>query len=108
MAHYAKVENNIVTQVIVAEAEFFDTFVDSSPGKWIQTSYNGNIRKNYATIGGTYDATNEAFIPPKEYASWTLNQTTFLWEAPTAKPENDLSYMWNEEGLVWEQVSEIE
>lgn len=108
MAHYAKVENNIVTQVIVAEAEFFDTFVDSSPGKWIQTSYNGNIRKNYAMVGGTYDKAGDAFYEPQPYASWTLNRTTFLWEAPTAKPEDGLVYMWNEEGGVWEQVSEVE
>ena len=77
MAHYAKVVNGIVEKVIVAEAEFFDTFVDDSPGQWIQTSYNTRggahilggtpLRKNYASIGGTYDATRDAFIPPKKY-----------------------------------------
>ena len=77
MAHYAKVEDSLVTKVIVAEPEFFDTFVDSSPGKWIQTSYNtyGGVhsdggtplRKNYAGIGFTYDATKDAFIAPQPY-----------------------------------------
>ena len=86
MAHYAKVEDSLVTKVIVAEPEFFDTFVDSSPGKWIQTSYNtyGGVhsdggtplRKNYAGIGFTYDATKDAFIAPQPYSSWTLNDTT--------------------------------
>ena len=79
MAHYAKVVDGKVTQVIVAEADFFDTFVDSSPGAWIQTSYNthGNqhpegrpLRGNYAGIGYTYDSTRDAFIPPKPFPSW--------------------------------------
>mgnify|MGYP003643133123 FL=1 len=87
MAHYAKVSNSLVTQVIVAEAEFFDTFVDSSPGEWIQTSYNGNFRKNYAGIGYTYDLTRDAFIPAKPYPSWTLVEDTCQWTAPTAYPE---------------------
>ena len=78
MAHYAKIVNNIVTQVIVAEADFFDSFIDTSPGKWIQTSYNTHagvhsdsdgtpLRKNFAGIGFTYDETKDAFIPPKRY-----------------------------------------
>ena len=86
MAHYAKVENTLVTQVIVAEAEFFDTFVDSSPGEWIQTSYNTHggvhldggtqLRKNYAGVGFTYNKILDAFISPQPYASWTLNEDT--------------------------------
>jgi len=92
MAHFAKVNNGVVVQVIVAEPEFFDTFVDSSPGEWLQTSYNtyGGVhvnggtplRKNYAGIGFTYNRTLDAFIPPKPYASWTLNEDTCLWNAP--------------------------
>ena len=114
MAHYAKVENTLVTQVIVAEPEFFDTFVDSSPGEWIQTSYNtcGGVhldggtplRKNYAGVGFTYDATKDAFIPPQPYASWTLNEETCLWNPPTAYPDDDLLYKWNEENLAWDLV----
>ena len=92
MAHHAKVVNGIVTQVIVAEPEFFNTFVDSSPGEWIQTSYNTHggqhpegrpLRKNYAGIGFTYDRERDAFIPPKENDSWVLNEETCLWEEPT-------------------------
>jgi len=91
MSHYAKVVDGKVTQVIVAEAEFFDTFVDSSPGAWIQTSYNtiGNqhpegrpLRGNYAGIGYTYDATNDVFYAPKPADDATLNETTWLWEVP--------------------------
>jgi hypothetical protein len=104
MAHFAKVENGLVTQVIVAEPEFFDTFVDSSPGEWIQTSYSGSIRKNYAGIGFTYDATRDAFYESRPYASWTLNEDTCTWEAPTALPDDDNQYSWNEETQLWDQV----
>jgi hypothetical protein len=104
MAHYAKVENKLVTQVIVAEAEFFDTFVDSSPGEWIQTSYSGSIRKNYAAIGHTYDSVRDAFIPHQPFPSWTLIEDTCTWEAPTALPDDDNQYSWNEETTSWDQV----
>jgi hypothetical protein len=88
MAHFAKVCDGIVTQVIVAEPEFFDTFVDSSPGQWIQTSYNTHggqhpenrpLRKNYAGIGFTYDAERDAFIPPKPEGDYALDEETCLW-----------------------------
>jgi len=115
MAHYAKVVNNLVTQVIVAEAEFFNTFVDSSPGDWIQTSYNTRggqhtlggtpLRKNYAGIGYTYNAQLDAFIPPKPYASWVLDEETCLWNAPVARP-TDGRYKWNEDSLMWEEYPE--
>jgi hypothetical protein len=111
MAHYAKVLNGLVTQVIVAEPEFFETFVDSSPGEWIQTSYNtyGGVhktggtplRKNYAGIGFTYDKELDAFIPPKPYASWTLDEETCLWNAPIAYPEDEKQYRWDEDSLSW-------
>ena len=89
MSHFAKVVDGKVTQVIVAEPEFFDTFVDSSPGTWLQTSYNthGNqhpegkpLRGNYAGIGYTYDAVNDVFIAPKPSDTAVLNETTWLWE----------------------------
>ena len=105
MAHFAKVENGLVTQVIVAEPEFFDTFVDSSPGEWIQTSYNNNIRKNYAGIGFTYDATRDAFYAPKPHPSWTLIEDTCQWEAPTVYPDDGLIYNWNEETTTWDRDS---
>jgi hypothetical protein len=114
MAHYAKVNNNIVEQVIVAEAEFFETFVDSSPGTWIQTSYNtvGNqhtlggtpLRGNYAGIGYTYDSINDVFYAPKPYASWLLNESTWTWEAPIAYPTDGEKYTWNESTLSWDSV----
>jgi hypothetical protein len=110
MSHYAKVLNGQVTQVIVAEADFFNTFVDSSPGQWIQTSYNthGNqhpqnrpLRGNYAGVGYTYDSVNDVFYAPKSYSSWTLNQSTWLWEAPVPMPTDDQLYKWDETVLNW-------
>jgi hypothetical protein len=116
MSHYAKVNNGIVEQVIVAEADFFDTFVDSSPGEWIQTSYNTHggvhsgggtpLRKNYAGIGYTYDATRDAFYAPQPYASWVLNDDSCIWEAPTAMPDDDNTYRWDEETTAWVEVTE--
>jgi hypothetical protein len=117
MAHYAKVIDGVVTQVIVAEPEFFDTFVDTEAGRWIQTSYNtfggvhhgedgqpdGGValRKNYACIGFTYDDDLDAFVPPQPYPSWTLNEDTCLWEAPVAYPEGSDKYYWDEEQQSW-------
>jgi hypothetical protein len=123
MAHFAKVLDGIVTQVIVAEPEFFDTFVDSSPGEWIQTSYNTRggvhyapnsneldggvaLRKNYAGIGFTYDKDRDAFIPPQPYASWTLDEASCLWEAPVPMPSDGNPYNWNEETQSWDLVNE--
>ena len=102
MSHFAKVENKIVTNVIVAESEFFETFVDTSPGDWVQTSYNGNFRKNYAGIGYTYDKDRDAFIPPKPYPSWVLNEDTCRWDAPTPMPDDEQMYIWNEETQTWD------
>ena len=123
MGHFAKVSNGIVTRVIVAEADFFNNFVDDSPGQWIQTSYNTRggvyyqpntnepsedqskaLRKNYAGIGYTYNATRDAFIPPKPFNSWILNENTCLWDSPVAYPEDGKLYKWNEEILNWEEV----
>ena len=123
MGHFAKVSNGIVTRVIVAEADFFNNFVDDSPGQWIQTSYNTRggvhytpntnepsedqskaLRKNYAGIGYTYDSTIDAFIPPQPFNSWTLNEDTCLWDSPVPYPTDDKLYKWNEEILNWEEV----
>ena len=123
MGHFAKVSNGIVTRVIVAEADFFNNFVDDSPGQWIQTSYNTRggvhytpntnepsedqskaLRKNYAGIGYTYDSTRDAFIPPQPFNSWTLNENTCLWDSPVAYPTDGKLYKWNEEILNWEEV----
>jgi hypothetical protein len=114
MSHFAKICDGKVTQVIVAEKEFFDTFVDSSPGTWLQTSYNthGNqhpegrpLRGNYAGIGYTYDSTNDVFYAPQPYLSWILNNTTWLWEAPVAYPTDGKTYQWNENITNWEEVT---
>lgn len=106
MAHYAKIENNLVTKVIVAEAEFFDTFVDDTPGEWIQTSYSGSIRKNYAGIGYTYDKTRDVFIPPKPYPSWTLVEDTCQWKAPSAMPDDGKKYEWDEDTTSWKEITQ--
>ena len=125
MAHYAKVENGIVTEVIVAEQEYFETFVDTTPGAWIQTSRNTSggihydpetgepsadqskaLRKNYAGIGFTYDADRDAFIPAKPFESWVLNEETCNWEAPTPCPEpiDGYYHTWDESTLSWVQI----
>ena len=123
MGHFAKVSNGIVTRVIVAEADFFNNFVDDSPGQWIQTSYNTRggvhykpntnepsedqskaLRKNYAGIGYSYDTTKDAFIPPQPFNSWTLNEDTCLWDSPVAYPTDGKLHKWNEEILNWEEV----
>ena len=101
MAHFAKVNNGTVEQVIVAESEFFNTFVDSSAGEWIQTSYSGSIRKNYAGVGFTYDSARDAFIEPQPYPSWTLDEDTCQWTAPTAMPDDGKMYDWNEDTTNW-------
>ena len=123
MSHFAKIdENNIVTQVIVAEQAHIDTLPDSD--KWIQTSYNTGkgkhykpnsgteyngrekddgtpLRKNFAGIGFTYDSGRDAFIPPKPYASWTLNEETCQWVAPISCSGNELDYVWDEDSRAW-------
>jgi len=111
MSHFAKIVNGKVVEVIVAEADFFDTFVDTTPGKWVQTSYNTSggqhklggtpLRKNYAGIGWNYDKAADAFYPPKPFDSWTLNTTTYLWDPPTPYPNDGRIYDWDEENKKW-------
>jgi hypothetical protein len=123
MGHYAKVVDGKVNQVIVAEADFFDTFVDSSPGQWIQTSYNTRggvhyeansdtpsadqtkaLRKNYAGIGYAYDAQRDAFVPPKPFNSWVLDEQTCLWNAPVPMPTDGKFYEWDEATTSWKEI----
>jgi len=114
MAHFAKLENNKVMQVIVVanealldengqevEQKGIDFCSNLIGGTWIQTSYNGRIRKNYAGIGFTYDETLDAFIPPQPFASWTLDNTTAQWKAPVDCPSDDKVYTWDEEKQDW-------
>ena len=100
MAHYAKIEDDIVTQVVVAE----QAYIDTKEGTWVQTSYNASIRKNYAGIGYTYDLAKDAFIPPKPYPSWVLNEDTCNWEAPVTIPDDGKQYKWNEATTNWVEV----
>jgi hypothetical protein len=121
MAHYAKIVDTKVTKVIVADAAYFDDFVDDSPGTWIKVSINTRggihyapysqtpdngipLRKNYPGIGWTYDLTRDAFYAPQPYPSWTLNEDTCLWEPPVAYPDDDKQYKWNETDQTWDEI----
>jgi hypothetical protein len=111
MAHYAFLDsNNIVTEVIVGKDEgeggidWEQHYGEFRNQTCKRTSYNGNIRKNYAGIGYTYDTGRDAFIPPKPHASWTLNETTCLWDAPTPMPTDDKRYTWDEPTTSWIEV----
>jgi hypothetical protein len=117
MSHFAQIdENNIVTQVIVIEQDVVDTGLFGDPASWVQTSYNtyGGVhsqggtplRKNYAGIGYTYDSTRDAFIPPKPYNSWVLNEDTCLYEAPTSMPDDGKMYSWDEDTTSWVELTE--
>ena len=109
MAHFAKIESGVVTEVIVAEQEHIDTL----SGTWVQTSYNTSngqhangktpLRKNFAGTGSIYDSTRDAFYNPQPYASWTLNETTCVWESPTAYPSDGKVYWWDESTTSWKE-----
>lgn len=114
MSHFAKVVDGKVVQVIAAEPDFFHTYKDSSPGAWIQTSYNtyGNqhpegrpLRGNYAGIGYTYDSEHDVFYAPQPFPSWTLNKTTWLWEPPIAYPNDGKVYQWDEASKSWAETA---
>lgn len=121
MSHFAKVENGVVTQVIVIEQDVVNTGAFGDPASWVQTSYNtrggihfgqdGNpdggvaLRKNYAGIGYTYDADRDAFIPPKPYASWVLVEESCNWAAPVPMPADGGIYEWNEATQTWDPVT---
>jgi len=121
MAHFAELDvNNVVLRVIVVDnkdtadangvekehigAAFCERLFG---GNWKQTSYNGNMRKNYAGIGYTYQADIDAFVPPKPYASWVLNNDTAQWEAPVSMPTDGKRYSWDEQTLSWDEVPEV-
>ena len=105
MAHFAKINNNLVTQVIVAEQDFINSGAVGDSFLWVQTSYNGNFRKNFAGVGCTYDKTRDAFIAPKPYPSWTLVEDTCQWTAPTALPDDGKLYEWNEDTTNWTEIT---
>ena len=124
MGHFAKVVDSKVVQNIVAEADFFDTFVDTSAGTWLQNSYNTRggihydpvtgepsadqskaLRGNFAGIGYTYDHANDVFYAPQPYASWTISAPTWTWEAPVAYPTDGKPYKWDEATTSWVEVT---
>jgi hypothetical protein len=102
--YWAKVVDGLVVKVIVANDDFFETFIDDSAGTWIETKMDGSIRKNYAGIGFSYDQGRDAFIPPQPFPSWTLNETTCRWEAPVECPNDGNMYEWNEITQAWDEV----
>ena len=105
MSHFAEIDNdNIVQRVIVAEQDFINSGLVGDSFNWVQTSYNGNFRKNYAGIGYTYDSTRDAFIAPQPFNSWALNEDTCQWEAPTPYPDDDKMYTWDEATTNWKEV----
>ena len=126
MSHFAKVEDGIVTNVLVVEQEFIDTGALGDANQWVQTSYNTRggkhydpetheedsgtpLRKNYAGIGDIYDSVKDAFYSPQPYPSWTLNEDTCLWEPPVAIPadaSHEKLYEWDEDTTAWVEKTE--
>ena len=104
MSHFAKIVQGKVVRVIKADQDFMDSFVDDSPGRWIETFKDRSQRTHFAGINFTYDEDRDAFIPPQDYPSWTLNEETLLWEAPVAFPDDGEQYTWNEETQTWDAV----
>ena len=116
MSHFAQIdENNIVTRVIVIDQETVDTGLFGDPSSFVQTSYNTRggvhvlggtpLRKNFAGVGYTYDSERDAFIPPKPYESWILNEDTCFYEAPTSMPTDGKMYTWDEDTLSWIELT---
>ena len=120
MAHFAKVQNGKVIEVLVASQDFIDNYQDGRPGRWIKTSYNTKggvhhdpetgepskdqskaLRKNFASMGWNYDIVEDAFYGPQTYPSWKLNETSYQWEPPLAKPDNEKLYNWDETNGRW-------
>jgi hypothetical protein len=123
MSHFAKVVNGKVVQVIVAESDFFASFIDSSPGQWIQTSFNTRagvhygfdgkpdggiaLRANYAGIDYSYDQANDVFYAPQPYPSWTINAPTWIWQPPVPYPNDGNTYNWDEQTKSWVLVPSL-
>lgn len=118
MAHFAEINSNneVLRVIVINNQELLDSSGQEQEqigidfcktlfgGIWIQTSYNSKFRKNYAGIGYTYDIQRDAFIPPKPYPSWILNEDTCLWEAPISYPQDGNTYFWDEENFIWQEL----
>jgi len=117
MSNYAKVTDGLVVEVMVADPSFFDTFIDTSAGTWLQTSYNTEagkhllggvpLRMNYAGVGYTYDDEADAFTAPQPYPSWLLNKELCTWEAPSLHPLDDKYYSWDEATKTWKETLDV-
>ena len=116
MSHFAKVENGVVTEVLVIEQDVIDTGLFGDPALWVQTSYNTYggqhpegrpLRMNYAGVGYSYDAERDAFIPPQPFPSWILDEGTCLWGAPVLRPDDGKPYAWDESTLSWAEVTPL-
>ena len=103
MSHFAKLNNNIVTEVIVAEQDFINSGLVGDSFLWVQTSYNNNFRKQYGSIGFTYDKVNDVFVAPKPYPSWVLD-ASYDWQPPVAMPDDDKMYNWDEATTNWKET----
>ena len=106
MAHYAKVLNKKVTNIIVAEEEFFSSFVDTEPGEWIQCSYNNNIRGVFPGVGFEYNKEHDIFVAPKPYESWILDVEKARYKAPKDYPDDGKDYKWDEDSLDWVETQQ--
>jgi len=107
MTHFAEINSDsIVQRVIVAEQNFINSGAVGDSFNWVQTSYNGNFRKNYAGTGYSYDKAKDAFIAPKPYPSWLLVEATCQWESPVAYPTDGKMYTWDEDTTNWVEVPE--
>jgi len=118
MAHFAQIDDSgtVLQVIVVHNNELLNNGVESEAkgvsfcqalfgGTWVQTSYNANIRKNYAGIGYTYDAGRDAFIPPQPHPSWTLNEATCTWQSPVPMPTDNKPYRWDESTLSWVEIA---
>ncbi len=103
MSHFAKIENGVVANVIVAEQDFINSGLVGDSFLWVQTSYNSNFRKHFASIGFTYDQARDAFIPPKLYPSWLLNEDTCQYDPPIPYPDDGQEYSWDEATTSWKE-----
>ena len=105
MSHFAEIDNDgVVLKVIVAEQDFINSGAVGDSFRWVQTSYNHKFRKNFAGKGFTYDKTRDAFIPPKTFPSWVFVENTCQWTAPTAYPDDDKEYEWDEDSTSWKEI----
>lgn len=113
MSHFAELdENNIVTRVLVGNNDFpnegYDWFIENLGGRWVQTSYNATIRKNFASVGDTYDEQLDAFIAPQPFESWSLDEETCQWQPPVKYPTDGKVYIWNEQNTEWKELTDNE